>query len=108
MFVLLYWGGTIQIIIGGVYMAPHDFEQQLIRDGYNKVSTHVDKAGYEYPDHCHPVDTAHVVLKGEMTVWFNGQEKVVKEGERLDVGKEVVHRAKIGPKGCTFLVGCMM
>lgn len=86
-------------------MAPEQWEQQLINDGYGQVCVHEDHANFEYPDHDHPVDTAYIVLKGQMVVRVNGKEQVVREGERLDIAKNAVHWAKMGEKGCRFLVG---
>ena len=89
-------------------MTMQQWEEQLKTDGFNQVTEHKDPPGYEYPDHSHPVDTAHVVLKGSMRVWFDGREHIVKDGGRLDVGKHTIHKAKIGPDGCTFLIGVRM
>lgn len=89
-------------------MTTTHWEEQLKADGFNQVTTHKDPAGYEYPDHAHPVDTAHVVLKGSMTVWFDDKEHTVRKGERLDVSKGTVHQAKIGSEGCSFLIGIRM
>ena len=74
-------------------------------DGFSQVVTHTDPPDFYYPDHSHPVDTTHVVLLGDMSVSFEGKARIVKEGERLDVSKHVVHSAKIGSGGCTFLTG---
>lgn len=77
----------------------------LLEEGFRQQWSHRDQAGYFYDDHEHPVDTAHVVLQGSMTIEVEGQEHEVGVGERFDVAKHVVHRAKIGPRGCEFLIG---
>lgn len=81
------------------------WKQQLTDEHFGELWVHTDPAGHFYEEHAHPVDTAHVVFEGAMTVSFEGQDHLVKKGERLDVLKNVVHTAKIGPEGCTFLMG---
>ncbi len=80
-------------------------EQELKRDGYTQVTVHKDPPDFEYPQHDHPVDTAYVVLNGEMMVRMDGTEYSLKAGERLDIRKYVAHFARMGKQGCEFLVG---
>ena len=77
----------------------------LLEDGFRQQWVHRDLAGYFYAAHEHPVDTAHVVLQGSMTIVVEGKENEVSSGERFDVAKNVVHQATIGPRGCVFLIG---
>lgn len=86
-------------------MTEGELEQQLKIDGYSQICVHEDQANFEYPDHDHPVDTAYVVLRGNMVVRLNGKEHAVREGDRLDIAKNVVHWARMGEQGCKFLVG---
>lgn len=89
-------------------MTPKDWEQQLLRDGYTGVALHKDPPNFEYPEHAHPVDTGYVVLQGEMVVIIEGKDYAVGLGQRLDIGKQVAHQARIGKDGCSFLVGVKM
>jgi len=89
-------------------MSIEQFEQQLINDGYSQIMIHEDPPDREYPDHDHPIDTAYVVVEGTMVVRMDGTERTVKQGERLDIGKNVMHWAKIGSEGCKFLIGVRM
>ncbi len=84
-------------------MPKAQWEATLKKEGFSQVALHEDPPDFFYSDHSHPVDTAHVVLRGGMQVWFDGKEHSVKEGDRLDVKKHAVHSAKIGPDGCKFL-----
>jgi len=46
--------------------------------------------------------TTHLVLRGEITLQEEGQEKrTFKSGDRADVGANVNHEAWIGPEVCT-------
>lgn len=81
------------------------WQELFATDGYRQHWTHTDPPGYFYPEHSHPIDSAHVVLKGSMVVHVGGTGHTLHEGDRFDVPKDVVHTAKIGPHGCTFLIG---
>lgn len=83
-----------------------EWKTQLEKEQFGQLWVHEDPAGHLYEEHSHPVDTAYVVLKGSMVVWLTEIEHKVGEGERLDIAKHVSHRAKIGPEGCKFLIGC--
>ncbi len=81
------------------------WEELFVKDGYRQHWVQTDMAGYFYAEHEHPIDTAYAVVIGAMTIEMDGQSRVFREGERFDVPKHVFHSAKIGPKGCTFLIG---
>lgn len=64
-----------------------------------------DAAHAFYPDHKHSGLTAHIVLDGEMTLTMLGQPTTYRAGERCDVPPETIHSARMGPRGCRYLVG---
>jgi len=85
---------------------PRAFEQQLRQEGFRHVFTWQDGPGAFYPDHTHPVDTAHVILDGEMTLTCGGTSNTCTAGERPpDVPAGAVHSARMGPQGCRYVVG---
>ena len=90
------------------YMTVDQWKKKLQEDGFGELWVHKDPANHTYEEHSHPVDTTHVVLKGEMMVSVVGKAHVVHEGERLDIEKNTPHTATIGSKGCTFLIGARM
>jgi hypothetical protein len=51
------------------------FERQLREEGFGYVYVWQDAAHAFYPDHTHPVETAHVVLEGEMTLTCAGSTR---------------------------------
>ena len=52
------------------------------------------------------MDTAHIILEGEMTLTCGGSTKTYTAGERPpDVPAGAVHSARIGPSGCRYLIG---
>jgi quercetin dioxygenase-like cupin family protein len=51
------------------------------------------------------VETAHIILDGEMTLTQGTQTKTYRAGERCDVPAGAKHAAKMGLHGCKYLVG---
>ena len=81
-------------------------EQQLRSEGFRRVYTWQDGPHASYPDHTHAVDTAHVVLDGEMTLTVGGETTTYRAGERPpDIPAGAVHAARMGPQGCRYLIG---
>jgi quercetin dioxygenase-like cupin family protein len=58
-----------------------------------------------YPDHQHAEETAHVILSGEMTLILHGEAKTYRAGDRCDVPAGATHSARMGPRGCRYLIG---
>ena len=82
------------------------FERQLREEGFRHVYVWQDAADAFYSDHTHPVDTAHIILAGEMTLTCGGSTRTYKAGERPpDVPAGAVHSARMGPAGCQYLIG---
>lgn len=82
----------------------HEYELELRKEGFFTF-LRSDPPNHSYPDHKHDQIYAHIVLKGEMWLTVEGKKHFLKTGDRFDVPKGVVHSAKIGPKGCTYLIG---
>ncbi|HTQ62738.1 MAG TPA: cupin domain-containing protein [Candidatus Solibacter sp.] len=79
--------------------------KQLEREGFGHTYVWQDGPGTFYPEHVHETETAHIILSGEMTVTMNGQSKTYVLGGRCDVAAGATHSAKMGPKGCRYLIG---
>jgi hypothetical protein len=87
-------------------MESSGLERQLRQEGFRHVYVWQDGAHAFYPDHTHPVDTAHIILDGEMTLTCGGVTKNYKAGERPpDVPAGAVHSARMGAAGCQYLIG---
>ena len=81
-------------------------EQQLRGEGFTHVFDWRDGPDASYPDHTHAVDTAHVILAGEMTLTCGGVTRTYGPGQRPpDVPAGAVHSARMGPLGCHYLIG---
>jgi quercetin dioxygenase-like cupin family protein len=79
--------------------------QQLKSEGFQRTYAWQDEPNAFYPQHTHPTETAHVVLEGELALTMNGLTRVYHTGERCDVPSVAVHSARMGAKGCRYLIG---
>jgi mannose-6-phosphate isomerase-like protein (cupin superfamily) len=80
-------------------------ERQLHREGFLHTYVWQDGPNAFYSDHTHPVETAHIILEGEMTLTQGAASKTCRTGERCDVPAGAVHSAKMGPRGSRYLIG---
>ena len=78
---------------------------QLEREGFGHTYVWQDGPNAFYPEHAHDSETAHIILSGEMTLTINGRTVTFRVGGRCDVPAGAVHSAKMGSKGCQYLIG---
>ena len=82
------------------------FEQTLRQEGFRRVYVWTDAPHASYADHTHAVDTAHIVLDGELTLTCGGVAQTYTAGQRApDVPAGAVHSARMGATGCRYLIG---
>jgi quercetin dioxygenase-like cupin family protein len=86
-------------------MSERELITQLRREGFSHTFVWEDAPNASYPDHTHPVETAHVLLSGELTLTMDGKSTTYRAGERCDVPANRIHSARIGPRGCRYLIG---
>ena len=84
---------------------PTSLERQLHGEGFLHTYVWQDGPNAFYSDHTHPVETAHIILDGEMTLTQGGKTRTFVAGERCDVPAGAVHSAKMGSRGCKYLIG---
>jgi mannose-6-phosphate isomerase-like protein (cupin superfamily) len=80
-------------------------ERQLHSEGFLHTYVWQDGPNAHYPDHTHAAETAHIILDGEMTLTQDGVAHTYGAGERCDVPGGAVHSARMGPRGCRYLIG---
>lgn len=80
-------------------------ERQLHAEGFLHTYVWQDGPNAFYPDHTHAAETAHVILDGEMTFTQGGSTQTFGTGERCNVPAGAVHSARMGPRGCRYLIG---
>jgi quercetin dioxygenase-like cupin family protein len=86
-------------------MKATQLEKQLHSEGFRHIYIWEDGPDRRYADHTHPVETAHIILEGEMTLTMDGRSTRYRAGERCDVPAGTVHAARMGPAGCRYLIG---
>jgi quercetin dioxygenase-like cupin family protein len=86
-------------------MNTAQLEKQLQSEGFRHTYVWQDGPHASYPDHTHAVETAHIILEGEMTLSMGGSSETYRAGERCDVPAGAVHAARMGPSGCRYLIG---
>jgi len=86
-------------------MREDELSAQLLAEGFSLIYVWEDGPNTRYPDHTHRVETAHIVLSGEMTLLMDGISKTYRVGDRCDVPAKAVHSALMGPQGCRYLIG---
>jgi len=86
-------------------MNEGDLARQLKKEGYGHTYVWQDAPNAFYPEHTHAIETAHVILQGEMTLAMDGRTRTYRTGERCDVSAGTAHSAKMGPQGCRYLIG---
>jgi mannose-6-phosphate isomerase-like protein (cupin superfamily) len=80
-------------------------EEQLRAEGFGHTYVWQDGPNTHYADHTHAGETAHIILEGEMSLTVDGESRTYRLGERCDVPAGAVHSARMGPKGCRYLIG---
>lgn len=86
-------------------MDEQTLAKKLEREGFVHTYVWEDGPNAHYPDHTHDTETAHIILPGEMTLTTGGKSRAFHEGDRCDVPAGAVHSARMGPKGCRYLIG---
>jgi mannose-6-phosphate isomerase-like protein (cupin superfamily) len=87
------------------FMDEKKLAQRLQSEGFANTYVWQDGANVFYPDHTHETETAHIILRGEMTLTIDGRSQVYRAGQRCDVPAGALHSAKMGPSGCRYLIG---
>jgi mannose-6-phosphate isomerase-like protein (cupin superfamily) len=86
-------------------MDAQALEKQLHAEGFSHTFVWQDDPDVFYPDHTHSKLTAHIILDGEMTLTMNGKARTYRAGDRCDVPAGAVHSARMGLRGCRYLIG---
>ena len=85
-------------------MNKESLKQQFISEGFPIVYEWTDGPNTEYMEHMHQGNVSFYVTRGEVH-FLTGIERIVKEGERIDVPIGVLHTARVGLDGCDYVIG---
>jgi quercetin dioxygenase-like cupin family protein len=83
----------------------NSLERGLQGEGFLHTYVWQDEPNAFYPDHTHATETAHIILDGEMALTQGGETRTYCVGERCDVPAGAVHSARMGLRGCRYLIG---
>lgn len=86
-------------------MNEKDAVAKLRAEGYGHVFVWEDGPGAVYPDHTHPGQSAHIVVRGEISLTTAKGTVTCGPGDRFDVDAGEVHSARVGPRGCRYVIG---
>jgi mannose-6-phosphate isomerase-like protein (cupin superfamily) len=86
-------------------MNEQQLTAQLRREGFSHTYVCEDGPNAFYPEHIHSMETAHIILEGEMTLTMAGKSQTFHAGDRCDVPAGAIHSAKMGAHGCRYLIG---
>ncbi len=86
-------------------MTAEEAVTRLKGEGFAKVYVWKDAPFSTYATHTHQSASAHIIISGEITIEMDGSAKTYKRGDRIDVPAGKPHSARIGPKGCVYVIG---
>ncbi|KAF7535005.1 hypothetical protein G7Z17_g13272 [Cylindrodendrum hubeiense] len=86
-----------------------EHENQVRSWGFGHVFTWTDAPNAHYPPHSRATLTTHLIVDGEMTMWYplekDGEKTTFEVGARVDVDAGRIHEVTIGSHGCTYVIG---
>jgi quercetin dioxygenase-like cupin family protein len=79
--------------------------KRLEADGYS-VYVWTDDSGATYSPHSHADDQSHCIVRGSLAITVEGQEYVLRAGDRDWLPAETIHEARVvGRDPVTYLIG---
>lgn len=78
---------------------------RIMGGGYRMVYEYEDPADKVVPDDNRTGDRLVIVLRGSIEVDMEGKKQVLKEGGEIFIPVQMPYSTKMGPEGCTYLVG---
>lgn len=86
-------------------MTEDQWLKKLAEIGYKNLRVcDINTNGEKTPNHTHDVQTAHVILDGEVTL-IDDNTLVLKKGEFYEIPQNTTHKAQTPKTGCKMIVG---
>ncbi len=79
--------------------------KKLIAEGFKEVYVWKDKPNEIYKEHSHPYDTKLIIVGGEISLNLENKNVRLKAGDAVLIKKNKLHSAKVGDRGCEYIVG---
>ena len=84
-------------------------QETLKSENFSHIFEWYDKPGTEYDEHLHQDKVSMFITRGDLYFRYTGEPEVhLKAGDRLDVIPGKKHTARVGAKGCRYVVAEMV
>ena len=81
-----------------------EFERRAFAQGFDEVLTREWAPGQVLGVHSHPFDVSALVVRGELVLSVDGQDRHLSAGQPFELARNVPHAEHYGPEGATFWV----
>ena len=85
-------------------MKEGELKKQLLKEGFKDVYSWEDKPHEFYSRHNHPYDTKLIILEGSIKLTLENKVLELKSGDNIYIKANEINEAKVGKKGCKYLV----
>jgi quercetin dioxygenase-like cupin family protein len=82
-----------------------EFSAELARDGFDDVETRTMAPNVYNPAHSHAFEVRALMLAGELTLDWDGEQRTFRPGEIFTMAAGCEHTEWFGSEGATYLVG---
>lgn len=86
-------------------MDRQTFEAQLAHEGYDEILVNKTPGAKFNPQHSHPYDVKAMVLKGAITLGWDGESHTFKPGDIFTMARGCPHTETFGPEGVETVLG---
>ena len=84
--------------------SEEDMMNNLREDGFDRVYIWEDDSNGHYALHKHAYLTRVVIIEGEMKIKINEEEKILKEGNAINIERDEFHEVRFGIDGCRYII----
>ncbi|MEN9852618.1 MAG: hypothetical protein RI996_561 [Candidatus Parcubacteria bacterium] len=86
-----------------------EYKTTLKQEGFKHIFEWTDKADTVYEEHSHQDKVVLFIVSGDLYFTYVGDKEIrLIEGDRFDVTPKRNHTARVGSKGCKYIVGEMI
>jgi len=81
-----------------------EFENRARAQGFDEVLTREWAPGQLLETHSHPFDVSALVVRGDLVLTVDGQDRQLAAGQPFELARGIPHAERYGPEGATFWV----
>jgi quercetin dioxygenase-like cupin family protein len=86
-------------------MERDEFIAMLAAEQFGEAVSVEREANGSMDAHAHPFEAKALVLRGELAIRTQDEERVYRAGDIFHLRAQVVHEERFGPAGVSYLVG---